>query len=61
MERYADSLVAANWDSLIFDLGEDPLQRVPMMDPLKGTEALTKELLDSSPSARDLLAALGMV
>ena len=61
VERYADSLVAANWDSLIFDLGEDPLQRVPMMDPLKGTEALTKELLDSSPSARDLLAALGMV
>ena len=61
VEQYADSLVAANWDSLIFDLGEDPLQRVPMMDPLKGTEALTKELLDSSPSARDLLAALGMV
>jgi len=61
VEKYAQSLVAANWDSLIFDLGEDPLQRVPMMDPLKGTEDLTKELLDGSPSARDLLTALGMV
>jgi proteasome accessory factor A len=61
VEKYAQSLVAANWDSLIFDLGEDPLQRVPMMDPLKGTEELTKELLDGSPSARDLLTALGMV
>ena len=59
--KHVDSLVAANWDSLVFDLGEDPLQRVPMMDPLKGTEELTKEVLDSSPAARDLLAALGMV
>jgi proteasome accessory factor A len=61
VEKYAESLVAANWDSLIFDLGEDPLQRVPMMDPLKGTAVLTKELVDSSPTARDLLVALGMV
>ena len=61
VEKYGESLVAANWDSLIFDLGEDPLQRVPMMDPLKGTEVLTKDLLDASPTARDLLVALGMV
>ena len=25
----------ANWDSLVFDLGSDPLRRVPMMEPLK--------------------------
>ena len=61
VEKYGDSLIAANWDSLVFDLGEDPLQRVPMMDPLKGTEVLTKDLLDASPTARDLLVALGMV
>lgn len=61
VEKYGDALVAANWDSLIFDLGEDPLQRVPMMDPLKGTEQLTKELIDRSPTAKDLLVGLGMV
>ena len=61
VEKYGDALVAANWDSLIFDLGEDPLQRVPMMDPLKGTEELTKSLLDNSPAAKDLLQTLGMV
>ena len=61
VEKYPGALVAANWDSLIFDLGEDPLHRVPMMDPLKGTEQLTKALVDTSATARDLLMALGMV
>ncbi|MBU6233495.1 MAG: proteasome accessory factor PafA2 [Acidobacteria bacterium] len=61
VDKYRNSLVAANWDSLVFDLGEDPLHRVPMMDPLKGTAALTESLLDSSDSAADLLHALGMV
>ena len=30
-------IVAANWDSLVFDVGRDPLRRVPMMEPLRGT------------------------
>ena len=61
VEKFRDSLVAANWDSLVFDLGEDPLHRVPMMDPLKGTAALTANLVDSSDSAAELLHSLGMV
>lgn len=56
--KYPDEIVAANWDSVVFDLGEGPLQRVPMLDPLRGTHALTEELLETSASASDLLAAL---
>ena len=56
--RYPDQLVAANWDSLVFDLGDGPLRRVPMMDPLRGTAELTAQLLETSPRAGDLLAAL---
>jgi Pup amidohydrolase len=58
VERYPDEIVAANWDSVVFDLGDGPLQRVPMLDPLRGTRALTEELLETSASAVDLLAAL---
>ncbi|MHB1969063.1 MAG: depupylase/deamidase Dop [Acidimicrobiales bacterium] len=58
VERYPDEIVAANWDSVVFDLGDGPLQRVPMLDPLRGTRALTEELLETSASAADLLAAL---
>ncbi len=56
--RFPDEIVAANWDSVVFDLGEGPLQRVPMMDPLRGTHELTAELLETSATASELLAAL---
>jgi len=57
--RYSDSLVAANWDSLVFDTGESSLTRVPMMEPLRGGKDRVAGLLDSSPTAAGLLAALG--
>jgi proteasome accessory factor PafA2 len=56
--RYPDQIVAANWDSVVFDIGQGPLRRVPMMDPLRGTAALTQDLLETSPTADDLLERL---
>ncbi len=56
--RYPEQIVAANWDSVVFDLGDGPLQRVPMLDPLRGTHALTSELLETSATASELLDAL---
>ena len=57
--RYPDALVAANWDSLVFDVGEDSLTRVPMMEPLRGGKDRVAELLEGSPTAAGLLEALG--
>jgi len=59
MARFPGSVVAANWDSLVFDIGEETLKRVPMMEPLRGTEDHVGELLDSSEDAAALLRALG--
>ena len=58
VEQFGESLVAANWDSLVFDVGEARLKRVPMMEPLRGNKALVGDLLDSSTEATDLLEAL---
>jgi proteasome accessory factor A len=58
LARWPDSVVAANWDSLVFDLGTDPLRRVPMMDPLKGTAGHTEVLLEESVGPADLLQRL---
>ena len=46
------SIVAANWDSLVFDVGGDPLRRVPMMEPLRGTEAHVGSLIDGCDDRR---------
>jgi len=56
--RFPDQIAAANWDSVVFDVGDGPLQRVPMMDPLRGTAALTKDLFELSSTVGELLEAL---
>ncbi|MGH9057321.1 MAG: depupylase/deamidase Dop [Acidimicrobiales bacterium] len=59
LQRWSSSIAAANWDSLVFDLGGDPLRRVPMMEPLRGTRSHVEELLSSVSSPAELLERLG--
>jgi Pup amidohydrolase len=58
LARWPEAVVTANWDSLVFDLGTDPLRRVPMMDPLKGTAEHVEALLDACASPSELLDRL---
>jgi proteasome accessory factor A len=59
LEQYADQIAAASWDSVIFDLpGHESLQRVPTIDPLRGTRKHVGELLDRCDTAESLFAAL---
>jgi proteasome accessory factor A len=58
LAKWPAEIVAANWDSLVFDIGRDPLRRVPMMEPLRGTADHVASLIDQSDSAADLLARL---
>jgi len=58
LKRWPGSVATANWDSLVFDLGSDPLRRVPMMDPLKGTAEHVEALLDGCSSPAELVERL---
>jgi proteasome accessory factor A len=59
LEKYAEHVAAASWDSVIFDLpGRDSLQRVPTLEPLRGTRNHVKELLDRCRTAEDLVRVL---
>src|SRR5256885_1764665 len=57
LAQYASEVVAASWDSVIFDVGRESLVRVPMMEPLRGTRSHVGALFDRRPSAKDLLEA----
>jgi proteasome accessory factor PafA2 len=59
LQKWAGQIVAANWDSLVFDVGVDPLRRVPMMEPLRGTAAHVASLLEECRTPAELLARLG--
>src|SRR6516162_7324243 len=59
LRQYPDSVAAASWASVIFDIpGRESLQRVPTLEPLRGTRAHVGELLDRCRSAAELVAAL---
>jgi proteasome accessory factor PafA2 len=59
LEKYAASVAAASWDSVIFDIpGRESLQRVPTIDPLRGSRAHVGELIDRCDTAEQLFAAL---
>ncbi|HEY2044352.1 MAG TPA: depupylase/deamidase Dop [Jatrophihabitans sp.] len=58
LRRYPESVAAASWDSVIFDVGRQSLVRVPTMEPLRGTKAHVAELLDRCPSAQALVDEL---
>lgn len=59
LEKFAENVVAANWDSIVFDVGDDPLRRVPMMEPTRGTASHVGTLLDGSDTVMELLEKLG--
>ena len=58
LARWADAVVAANWDSLILDVGSDPLRRIPMMEPLRGTREHVESLFEECTSPAELVARL---
>jgi proteasome accessory factor A len=58
LAKYAAEVVAASWDSVIFDVGRESLVRVPMMEPERGTKQHVGALFDRCPSAKDLLEVL---
>ena len=59
LEQYSANVAAASWDSVIFDLPEkESLQRIPTIDPLRGSKAHVGDLLDRCETASQLFAAL---
>jgi Pup amidohydrolase len=58
IQKYPTSIVAASWDSVIFDTGREALQRVPMREPLRGTREHVEGLLEQATSAASLVDLL---
>lgn len=58
LARWADSVVAANWDSLVLDVGADPLRRIPMMEPTRGSKEHVAKLFAEVSTPRQLVERL---
>jgi proteasome accessory factor A len=59
LQQFPQAVAAASWDSVIFDVaGRDSLQRIPTLEPLRGTREHVGALLDRVSNAEELLEAL---
>ena len=58
VSKYPKAVYGASWTSVLFDVGNTTIKKIPLMEPLRGTESLTGELLAGSESAEALLARL---
>jgi proteasome accessory factor A len=58
VKKWPQEVYAASWTSVLFDVGNAAIKKVPLMEPLRGTEALTKGLLDESETVDALLGKL---
>jgi Pup amidohydrolase len=58
LKKFRDQVFGVNWDSLSFNLGEGPIKRILMEEPLKGTKAHVQGLLERSNTAAELVANL---
>lgn len=58
LKKFPRAVYAASWTSVLFDVGNTTIKKIPLLEPLRGTESLTRELLDGSESAESLLAKL---
>ena len=59
MSRFPESIAAASWDSVVFDLPDkDTLLRVPTIEPTRGTRDHVGHLFDQAPDACALIDAL---
>jgi len=59
LAKFPSQVAAASWDSVIFELpGQESLQRIPTLEPLRGTREHVGTLLDRCENAQQLFAAL---
>ena len=58
LAKFPAEVAAASWDSVIFDVGRDALQRVPTLEPLRGTRQHVGALLDGCDTAVELMEGL---
>jgi proteasome accessory factor A len=58
LKRYPTQVFGVNWDSISFGIDDEPIKRILMAEPLKGSKAHVEDLLDESPTAAELVKNL---
>lgn len=55
VKKFPKDIYAVSWGSLLFDTGDATIKKILLMEPYKGTEALTGTLFEKACSAKEFL------
>ena len=58
LQKWPENVVIANWDSIVFDIGDQNLHRVPMMEPLRGSAQHVGDLIDNCETVIELIESI---
>jgi proteasome accessory factor A len=58
IRRFSAHVIAAGWDAVVFDTGQNGHQRVMLPDPSLGTDTLTRTLFEANDTIDGFLGAL---
>jgi len=58
VKKWPQEVYAASWTSVLVDIGNAAIKKVPLMEPLRGTEELTRGLIEESETVESLLSKL---
>ena len=60
LKKFPKEIYASSWTSVLFDVGNATIKKVPLMEPLRGTETLTRSILESAKSVQEVIDQLSM-
>jgi proteasome accessory factor A len=58
LRRYSSEVFGVNWDSISFGIGDEPIKRILMEEPLKGSKVHVEQLFEESSTAAELVKNL---
>lgn len=58
VKKFPKEVYAASWSSVLFDVRQDTIKRVPLLDPYRGTKELVESVFERATSAEELLAEI---
>ena len=58
MKKFPKEVYGVSWTSVLFDVGNATIKRVPLMDPLRGTEEIVGGIFNQTETAEGLLSLL---
>ena len=58
LQKWPESIISANWDSILFKLDDSHVKRIPILEPMYGSASDIDNLINNAETPIELITAL---